>query len=385
MRTILSTIILACCYLLVNAQGGEKVKACNVTLIKGNYDVYGFKKEFQFINFQINNDSFVVRYINTADTIFWQTKLKPDSAERFLKKLLSFKLDKDYHSRVITDKTISGNTLSITMDKKTQKLSFTTPFTDSVSFKACVVWLQAYAIEHNVTKSKISFFDYLIKDFDTTQSNDYLSEIIPCIPFKDEQTLLLGLNKTDDWNIKHGILKALCKFLTINVQESLAKLLDKNIDKPIKSEMIVDALICENNDTYTKNVLIKTLKSKNRDTREKVAKYLAIEGVSEAKPEVMAYVHRTFSEKSTEIKANSYFEITSRIKDKELLLDLITLYQQNKTNGHTIVLKELMHAIECNIECYRNIHNEYVFDSFPFNFDVAMKRLDAKIETYLKN
>ena len=384
MRTFLLTIIVACFSLSTNAQDSKHIKSFNITVIKGNYDVYGFNKEYQFINFQLQADSFIVRYLNTTDTIFWQTKLNKDSAENFIKKLNSFKLEKDYQTNANFN-TIENNTISIYIDKKTQKRLFSTPFNDSIPFKTCVAWLQNYAKTHSTIKSKKAFLDYLITEFDTTQSGSQLASIIPFLNYKDEKQLLLNLNKTDDWNIKHGIIKALCKYVNMNVKQAIAKLFESNINIPIKSEYIVDELICQNNDDFTKNILIKALRSKIQDTREKTAKYLAIQSIKEAKTEVLAYIHRSFNEKEL-IKPSAYFDITARIYDKEMILDLISLYQKNKTpnTSNSIVLKELMHAIECNIECYRNIHNEYVFPEFKFDFDIAEKRLDEKIANYLK-
>jgi len=370
--------------LLSNAQETKLVKTFNITLNKGNWDQYGFSKEYSFVNFQLKNDSFIVRYINTVDTIFWQTTLKKEEAQSFINKLKSFSLDKDYLPKASSDKTVLGSSLLITINKKTQKLSFATPFTDSIPFKTCVDWILNYAKQNSTIKSKMLFLDYACATFDTTHSNPFIAEIINSQTYKSEKPLLENLSKTKDWNIRHGILKALCHYVSMPSKEALGTLLTQNIDKP-QEDIIVDALMCQYNDDYTKNLLLKAMQTKNRDLREKIMKFLAIESVKEVKPEVLAYIHRTFLENNISIKPNTYFEITTRIADKELVTDLIALYQKNKNNNtNSPVLKELMHAIECNIECYRNIHNEYVFAEFPFNFDVASKRLDAKIEAYLK-
>lgn len=384
MKKVLFVLFIFSLGLISNAQEQKKIRSFNLSLIKGNYDIYGFYKEYQFIQLQLQGDSFVVRYLNTVDTIFWQTKLKRDSAETFIKKLTSFNLEKNYSSKT-TFNTIKNNTLSIAIDKNVQKFTFSTPFNDSIPFKTCIAWLQKYAKEHSTLKAKKAFLDYLVTEFDTTQSGEQLASIIPFIDYKDEKQLLIYLNKTDDWNIKHGILKALCKFVNMNVKQAIAKLFEANINIPIKSEYIVDALICQNNDDFTKNLLIKALKSKDQNAREKTAKYLAIQSIKDAKPEILAYIHRSFSTNES-IKPSAYFDITARIYDREMLIDLITLYQKNKTPNasNSNVLKELMHAIECNIECYRNIHNEYFFPEITFDIDIAKKRLDEKIANYLK-
>jgi hypothetical protein len=384
MKTILSIIIVACLFLSANAQEPKPVKSFTVSLIQGNWDQYGFSKEYCFVNFQLKNDSFIVRYLNTVDTIYWQTTVKKDNAQFFINKLKSFSLDKDYLPKASSDKTVLGSSLSITINKKTQKLSYATPFTDSIPFKSCVDWLIHYAKQNSTIKSKKAFLDYACTMFDTTHTNPFLAEILNSQSYTSENPLLANLNKTKDWNIRHGILKALCHHVSMPAKEALGTLLNQNKDKP-HEDIIVDALMCQYNDDYTKNLLLKAMQTKNRDLREKIMKFLAIESVKEVKPEVLAYIHRTFSENNASIKPNTYFEITTRIADKELVTDLILLYQKNKTNNtNSPVLKELMHAIECNLECYRNIHNEYVFAEFPFNFEVASKRLDAKIEVYLK-
>jgi len=370
--------------LITNAQDAKPVKSFNVSLIKGNWDPYGFSKEYYFVNFQLKNDSFIVRFLNTVDTIYWQTSLKKEDAQSFIKRLKAFELDRDYLPKNSTDKTILGSSLDFVIDKKVQKLSFATPFSDSIPFKECVEWIIEYAKQNSITKSKKAFLDYLCTSFDTTQSNVFIAELVKSQSYKSEKPLLTNLNKTKDWDIRLGILKALCQHVSTSSKEALGALLNQNIDKP-HEDIIVDALMCQYNDDYTKNLLLKAMQTNNRELREKIMKFLAIESVKEVKPEVLAYIHRTFSENNPDIKANSYFEITTRIADKELVTDLILLYQKNKTNNsNSPVMKELMHAIECNIECYRNIHNEYIFAEFPFNFEVASKRLDAKIDAYLK-
>jgi len=367
------------------AQETKPVKSFNVSMVKANWDPYGFHKEYYYIDVQLKNDSFTVRYANTVDTIFRQTTLKKDSAQSFIKKLQSFKITKDYYASVITDKTLQNNSLTITIDKQSQKRSFSTPFTDSIQFNTCVNWLLSYAKQNCSTKSKTIFLDYAISHIDSTQTNGYLADLIYAMPYKSEKPLLDNLNKTNDWNIKHGILKALCAFVTKQSKEAIGTLLNQNIDKP-QEDMIVDALMCQFNDDYTKKLLLQAMYSKDRNLREKIMRFLAIQSVKEVKPEVLAYIHQTFAENNASIKPNSYFEITNRIADKELITDLISLYQKNKSpyTSNSNVLKELMHAIECNIECYRNIHNEYTFPEFIFNYDIATKRLDAKIEMYLK-
>ena len=368
--------------LITNAQQTKPVKSFSISLIKGNWDIYGFLKEYYFVNVQLKNDSFTVRYLNTVDTIFWQTSINKDSVQSFIKKLKSFKLDKEYRPKTVTDQSIQGNSLSLSIDKKTEKHIFATPFTDSFPLKTCVNWLLTYAKQNSKTKAKTAFLEYVCTDFDISQSNQYIAEIINSQTYKSEKPLLACLSKTKDWNIRHGILKALCKFVNTRSKDALATLLNQNLESP-QEEMIVDALMCQFNDDFTKNLLLKAMQTNNTFMREKIMRFLAIQSVPEVKPEVLAYIHRTFSENDTSIKANSYYEITLRIADKELVRDLITLYQQQKST-HSPVLKELMHAIECNIECYRNIHNEYTFPDYPFNFDEAIKRLDEKIVEYLK-
>ena len=382
MKTIVTTLIVTCFIFSTYAQQQKPVKSYNISLIKGNWDVYGFQKEFSFVNFQLKNDSFTVRYLNTVDTIFWQTSINKDTAQSFIKKLKSFNLDKKDIQNTATSQTIQGNSLSITIDKKTEKHIFTTPFTDSVPLKSCVNWLLTYAKQNSKTKAKTAFLEYACTDFDVSQSNQYIAEFINSQSYKSEKPLLSCLTKTKDWNIRHGILKALCKFVNNRSKEALATLLDQNLESP-HEEMIVDALMCQYNDDYTKNLLLKAMQTNNTFLREKIMRFLAIQSVPEVKSEVLAYIQRTFSENDTSIKANSYYEITLRIADKELVRDLISLYQQHKST-HSPVLKELMHAIECNIECYRNIHNEYTFPDYPFNFNEAIKRLDEKIVEYLK-
>ena len=378
------TIVLACFFLSGLAAEPKQVKSFDVSLIKGNWDPYGFHKEYYYINFQLKNDSFTVRYLSTVDTIFWQTTIKKDSAQSFIKKLQSFNLTKDYTSSVTSEKSLQNNKLIITIDKQQQKLLFTTPFTDSIPFNSCVAWLQRYAKQKSTSKSKTHFLDYACKTIDSLHSNACLTGLVAALTYKSEKLLLANI-KTKDWNIKHGIFLALCQFVTPATKQAIGAEFNQNIDKP-QEDMIVDALMCQFNDDYTKKLLLQATYSKDRNLRDKTIRFLAIQSVKEVKPEVLAYIHQTFAENSASIKPNSYFEITTHIADKELVSDLISLYQKNKTpnSSNSNVLKELMHAIECNIECYRNIHNEYTFPELKFDYDIASKRLDAKIEGYLK-
>ena len=359
------------------------VKSFNITLIQGNFDKYGFSKEYQYANFKFEKDTFFIRYAKGGvDTIFKVSYLKKDSALLFIQRLTSYKNISDYSDYSKPDSTISGNKLYIRLNNKLQIYTYTTPFNSNTELGRLANWLITYSSGSCNKNPKTTFAEYLITETDTIQTGHLLSEIVSRFSYPNQKRLLNCLKRTNDWNIIYGIYKSFCYNVTKLSKEAIGSKFDLYIKDSLKAEEYVDLLICQNNDDYIKDLLLKATKSNNIHIKEKAFLYLAEQGVTEVKPLVLEYVKKTLNDNDKSIRANSYFRITSRIYDTKMLKEMIEIYKRNKTI-HSLALKELMHAIECNIECYKNIHNEYTFEELVFDFDKAQNRLDAKIADFL--
>lgn len=361
------------------------VKSFNITLIQGNFDKYGFSKEYQYANFKFEKDTFYIRYAKGGvDTIFKVSYLKKDSALLFIQQLTSYKNISDYSDNSKPDSTIPDNKLYIRLNNKLKIYTYTTPFNSNTELGRLTNWLITYAAVRCNKNSKATFAEYLINKTDTIQTGHLLSEIVSRFSYPNQKKTIEYLKKTNDWNIILGVYKAFCYNVTKLSKETIGSKFDLYINDSLKAEEYVDLLICQNNDDYIKDLLLKATKSNNIHIKEKAFLYLAEQGVTDVRPLVVEYIKKTLNDNTKLIHANSYFRITSRIYDTKMLKEMIELYKQNK-NVHSIAIKELMHAIECNIECYRNIHNEYTFEELVFDFEKAQNRLDLKIANFLSS
>ncbi len=382
MKKLIINLILICLFIQSFSQENKQIKSFNITLIQGNFDKYGFSKEYHFANFSLVKDTFFIRYAKSGiDTSFKVSIQKKDSAIVFIQELLNYKNLNNYSDLSKPDSTINGNKLAIRINNKQQTYTFSTPINTNTELKSATDWLISYAANHCNKNSKTNIVEYLTSQADTSQSGILLPEIISRFSYPNQKKTIECLKKTNDWNIILGIYKAFCLNVTKQTKEAVGARFDTYINDTSKTEAYTDILICQNNDDYIKGLLIKATQSKNIRVKEKAALYLASQGVIEMRPLIIDYIKRTITDNDKKIRANSYFIVTSRIFDNQMLKDMIHIYQQQKSN-HSIALKELMHAIECNIECYRNIHNEYTLPDFQFDFDTAMKRLDEKIAQF---